>query len=130
MSADYRKAFLDAIAADRYDVVARRAYADWLDENGFDDEAAEQRKWTPARQEAEDWLRNLAEQMGLTYEDVIQAGHDWFRDEQHFIQEGTERARYVMSESNNIELFWRHWQTITEVEAPTDRQGQPFSCTC
>ncbi len=52
-----RQAFLDAIAADRYDQTTRLVFADWLNEHGLDDEAEVQRQWTPEKQRAEDWLR-------------------------------------------------------------------------
>src|SRR5262249_51543453 len=38
-----KKAFEDAILADRYDGDTRQVFADWLEENGYDDEAVIQR---------------------------------------------------------------------------------------
>lgn len=148
-----RDAFLAALAEDRYDRAARLVFADWLEENGDrpgdDDLALEQRRWTPERQEAEDWLREFAEECGLTcrdyetsyggeggewvpitFEDVLQAGHDYLDRGDYFTQRGSETARNLMTDERR-ELYWRHWQTLTgrtlgEETAP----DAPFSCSC
>lgn len=45
-----RQAFLDAIKENPYEPSNHYVYADWLEENGFDEDALLQREWTPERQ--------------------------------------------------------------------------------
>lgn len=106
-----RKAFEDAIAKDRYDEATRKVFADWLSENGFDDEAAVQYAWTRERQEAEDWLRDFAEQAGgtiegydgtggdekyqpITYETVLQAAAGALSSYREAVERGEEHPEY------------------------------------
>lgn len=130
-----------------------------------DDEAVEQRRWTPERQRAEDWLRDLAARAGetcvnyselwdefsrgprtlergkeyqgrkrwepITYEMLLQAGHDWLDHEDYLVQFGAEGLRDLMYEGDNRELFWKHWETITERKVTEEqRQEAPFTCSC
>lgn len=73
-------AFLAALAADRYDQTTRLVFADWLDENGLDDEAMEQRRCaTPEWEKAARWLESFATKCGATcsnYSEVWQAYHE------------------------------------------------------
>jgi uncharacterized protein (TIGR02996 family) len=145
------EAFLAAIQKDRYDEATRRVFADWLEENGYDDEALEQRRWTREKQEAEDWLRELAGRLGqtcrnyddaldgevpelweaITYEDVIQAGYAAVQSGNHFVQVGDMTAANVMAEDSVRELYWKHWQTVTGQAVDDEtRQHGVFSCSC
>lgn len=51
-----QEAFLRHIADNEEDESRRLIYADWLDENGMEDEATRQRKWKMAR----DWILSFA----------------------------------------------------------------------
>lgn len=159
----------------RYDRDLHMIFADWLEENGYDDEAVLERKWTPERQEAEDWLRALASNSGetclnygartdewrqrgqawldagspagkeptwddipkidliwvpITYEMLIQAGHDYIDSGEFFVQMGQEDLRDAMF-GENLELFWKHWKTITERDVDEEtRSSSPFGCSC
>lgn len=150
-----RAAFLAAIKHDRYDTLTRLAYADWLEERGEDDEAAEQRRQaTPVWQEADRWLHDFAAKCGetaenygiayddwdrlewrqITYDDLIKAGHDYVREEDFFVQSGSDTARDLMQEGDNYESYWRHWETVTGCtrKAPGryESRSAPFSCSC
>lgn len=98
-----REAFEEALRKDHYDEVTRMVFADWLDENGFDDEATAQRKWTREKQESEDWLREFVKdvsreddwdedsrQCDLTYESLIAAAKDG--DDIHFPYDTPDRC--------------------------------------
>lgn len=81
-----RKAFEDAIFADRYDQITRRVFSDWLDENDYPEEANKQRKWTPEKQKAEDWLMDLAEIGGktcLNYDEYCENYRGWRRGDEN-----------------------------------------------
>ena len=148
---DPRQAFEKVIKDNPYDMDTRRMYADWLEENGFDDEAAEQRRratleWV----EADRWMHWFADECGgtyddfdyeegytnyshITYEQCIEAGHTYLKSEDYFVQYGTEEARTLMhAEKKN---FWKNWSIITGVKINDDlRSGghgsAPFSCSC
>ncbi len=153
-----KEAFLSAIQKDRYDQTTRLVFADWLEENGFDDDALFQRKWTPKYQKAEDWLRDFAGKCGktcinyndawdarrggedvelvwqdITYEMIVQAGHDYVDHGDYFTQVGSEEAR-DMCRGEAAELFWEHWETVTgRTKTPREQDewtNGPFSCTC
>ena len=66
-----RQAFLDAIAADRYDQTTRLVFADWLNERGMDSEAEVQRAWTREKQEAEDFIADFAAELGQDVCDLM-----------------------------------------------------------
>lgn len=73
---DERGQFEAALKQDRYDTVTRLIYADWLEERGEDDYAAEQRRMaTPEWCEAARGLEEIASQCGKTcvnYDEVWQ----------------------------------------------------------
>jgi uncharacterized protein (TIGR02996 family) len=175
---EHRKQFEALLRENPYDAGTHFVYADWLEENGFDDESAWQRSWTPERQRAEDWLRDFAQKCGqtcenyaegsnrywkaydkwkesgrkgpepkysdfsvserwreITYEDVVQAGHDYTDKEDYWVQMGSETARDLMSDEAVRTEYWRCWELVTgrkfkqNEEDPWDRTS-PFSCSC
>jgi len=132
-------AFKKAIAAEAWDAEwPRLIYADWLEENDEPEEAMRQRKWT----EAARWLHDFAARCGytgydddiqepITFDTLVQAGHDWIDHEDYFTQIGSEEARTLMWEPGNRELFWEHWQTVTGIKVSDEqKEVAPFSCSC
>lgn len=143
-----REAFQKAIEANRYDQATRLVYADWLEENGFDDEAKEQRDWTPRWQEARDYFENCAKE--------VNNSADWFEDDDeiskvtaddiirvatNYEKTGdTERvggnSGYTAQEltggqvgdEGKEEMFWEHWQVYTRHEGERNYNGCPFRC--
>ena len=61
-----RQVFADSIKSLRGDeaLATRYIFADWLDEQGCDDEAAAQRAWTREKQKALDWMADFAKESG------------------------------------------------------------------
>lgn len=135
-----REAFERAIAADRYDQDTRRVFADWLDENGFDDEAAFQREWTPRWQEAEDWLKGFAERIagydwrddGMTLhaptlEQVVEAGRKCLDDNESSLLGGDGfGATNIWDEVR--EEYWSHWKAYTRRAEVVTPNGDVFRC--
>lgn len=127
-----RRAFELAIAKDPYDGEARRVFADWLEENGLDGEAFEQRRWTPEWQRAHDWLLKFCETSGATLDEMaeavkryletgeeVQIGSDWL---------GFGAVNQFVSESF-LEQFWDSWETWTRTKVNLDnKQHEPFGC--
>ncbi|MBY0228048.1 MAG: hypothetical protein K2W96_02090 [Gemmataceae bacterium] len=139
------QAFKAAIEKDRYDEATRRAFADWLEEHGHDDEAVIQRAWTPARQrEAEEWMARFVAGMNdpyaddypeeergpeLDYDGLIAAANAYL-DSGEYLYFGydTPSAAY---EEGAMETFWQHFQTLTGRPVPEEKAGHHFfACAC
>ncbi len=133
---DEREGFLKALEADRFDLASHRAYADWLYEKGEDDLAHVHASWTREKQEAEDWLREFAAEGGvhcpdypydnddgrpITYEEVIQAGHDYLNHGNHFVQLGDETLR-DKTYGKTLVKYWKCWQLVTGITVDEDRR--------
>ena len=108
-------AFKAALAADRTDLATRRAYADFLEERGRDDEALMWRAWTPERQaEAIAWIDAIGEQVGLTHEAMVSAA-------KRFLDRGwTGSVDVELPDEllDSIGTFWKHFATITDRMVP------------
>ncbi len=148
---DEKQAFIAALEKDPYDTTTRRVFSDWLEEQGLDDEALEQRRMaTQEWVEADQWMHSFAKACGdtddnypdkpkrwreITYEDVIQAGHDFVATEDYFCQMGSERARNLMHEQTK-EAYWNNWKIITGQPGPAWNEMEPwhstapFTCSC
>jgi uncharacterized protein (TIGR02996 family) len=158
-----RQAFERSLADNPHDDTTRQVFADWLEESGLDDEATSQREWIVSR----DWLRDFARQCGatctnyreaarsynretreqeieeiyeeITYDTVVQAGHDFISHGDYFVQMGNETARDLLGNGETLALFWKHWTAVTGVpyrhppqwraEYGEDMES-PFSCSC
>src|SRR5438309_1354658 len=118
---EIKDAFLKALAGDgRYDHETRLVFADWLEEKGLDEEAVGQRRWTPAWQRAEDWLRAFAVtategKTPVTLEEIVEAGWDYVRQgEQTQVSVGMGfGATNALVEPEEVEAFWQNWETYT-----------------
>lgn len=122
-------------------VATHQIFADWLEENGYDDEATLHRKFTPKYQKAEDFMYDLAEKAGgtcvsgygtsrynretreveqgqeiwepITYEMLIKAGHDFVDHGEYFVQIGSETLRNLMYQDDIAERYWESWAILT-----------------
>lgn len=88
---NHREGFKKAIVENMCDSVTRLVYADWLEENGLDDEAREQRRMSSAEWVAAvEWMHVFAEKGGyncyygdetpdskITYQIVMDAARTW-----------------------------------------------------
>src|SRR4051812_34909523 len=78
-SAARRKAFLDKIKEDPYDLTTRKVFADFLDEYGSEadaDLAAEQRAWTREKQDAIVWLTEFGQDLYWDYANTEEGYED------------------------------------------------------
>lgn len=120
------KAFLATLESNPYDELTHRALADFLEEQGEDDEALVHREWTKPNQEAKDFLKKLAGELRMTYEELIKEGHDiasgfyCFGDD-----DGPEVIR------DGWEDFQRHWRVLTGQDTPkVSIDDTYFRCAC
>lgn len=151
-----RESFLKQIKENPYDEHLRKIFADWLEENGDDDEAQEQRRRATVEwQQADKWMHEFAAKCGetctdygydqdesswipITYDNCIQAGYNYVKHGDYLVQHGDDSARNLMSyEDNNKIKFWDNWRIITgeevtdeELDGEYGRDTAPFSCSC
>ena len=142
--AEQMAAFLKTIEADRYDGATRKVFADWLEENGYDDEALVQRSWTREKQESIDWLTDFASELSdeyetfmddleiegsytMTYEDLIAAANAYLEKGEAFCLPFDTPDRVY----DEIEVFWRHFEVATGRKVDEERkEGTFFVCAC
>jgi uncharacterized protein (TIGR02996 family) len=139
-----REAFERAIKDNPMDRDTRLVFADWLEENGFDDEAAVQRAWTAERhREAEAYLEHFAEECSgghdrevvTTVDDLLEIGNiildakkpKWkFHDMIH-LNHDTPDVAY----GEGLRKFWESFEVVTGRPVPDDRREESFvSCSC
>ena len=138
-----RKAFEAAIAADRYDEATRRIYADWLSDEGLDDEAAVQYSWgrekEQLKEQSEDWLRNYAERLvddwdghprrKFTYEEDLAAATDYIDSKGYNLLRLPFQTPDVVTDS--ADEFWQHFERVTGRKVAESHKGETFiSCSC
>lgn len=124
---DHRAAFEAALKENPYDATTHFVFADWLEENGFDDEAAWQRSWTRERQEAEDWLKVYAARMNC-YDDPEAAFNglvEGLRTKELFAHGSDLHGLYDLHDAEDLR---EHARTYLGLEIDWNRFT--FSCSC
>lgn len=153
MSMD-RAAFEAALLVDPDDEAPHKIFADWLDENGFEDEANYHRRWTVELREAEQWMAKFAEghskgywewddgdvDMGEKYtaEELIGYATNYVEGNRKtkygwwgHTQQGDDSLRSDMFEDETREKFWRCWELITGKSLiGNEKDNSPFGCSC
>jgi len=145
-------AFTKALEANRYDEATRKVFADFLEENGYDDEAVAQRKWTREWQESVDWITDFAAKLHPHWEPHYKADYD--EDEpkgmsyEEFMKEAEKAGRagdaiYFNFDTPNVcyeqaDELMKHYRIVTGKDMATDEDGDPitddnriqFHCGC
>jgi uncharacterized protein (TIGR02996 family) len=149
---EMKEGFQRAIQENPYDEVNHRAYSDWLEENGFDEEAEIQRRWTKEKQkEAEEFLDNYAKSLSsypdyyeeeegrgreVTVEELIETGRanlgipkdkDGYRYGKDRIHLNFDTPGRVWS---NREEFWKHFSVVTGIPVEDGYDVTFVSCSC
>lgn len=112
----YRQGFEKLIKEDPYDIHTRLIFADWLEENNFPDEAAEQRrKGTKGWVKADKWMHDFANKCGSScrnYSEGYRLIRNRIRDEGLNYRNEEERSRI----DQLYEEIPENWQPITYEE--------------
>src|SRR5262249_33163670 len=116
---DYRQAFLQAIEEAAWDdETPRLVYADWLDEQGGDEEAGRQRKYVPSQR----WLVEVARKHfgyeGEEQEEVSEGNYNSaYGQLVYFLKRHADGAYYLPFEipcfSEYGDELWRHFEVVT-----------------
>ena len=136
-----RNAFEKALLETPLDSLTRGVYADWLEEQGLDDEAQRQRDWTPAY----DFLKKFADPYalyvdedtptpkGYVYADVMREIEGWKEQIQREgnVIFGSNYCQDTLHDPEIKEKFWRAFEVITGVSPPLKlRQREWYGCAC
>lgn len=73
---------------------------------------------------SEQWLRDYAEQIGTSYAKLLEATHNFINYGDYFSQGGDFEGMGLPDD------FWTHYQNVTNVSVPTEKQHSFFSCSC
>jgi uncharacterized protein (TIGR02996 family) len=139
---DEKAAFEQAIEENPYDATTRKVFADWLEENGFDDEAVIQREWTPEKMHAaeafmDDYAAQLSEDPDeeelksriFDREELLEIAHMCLDGEKYAgIGLGFQTPDIVWEKRRE---FWEHFMVLTGRPVPDDKREATFvSCAC
>jgi uncharacterized protein (TIGR02996 family) len=124
-----REAFEGVIRENPYDAETRKVFADWLEENGLDDEAVVQRGWTRAKHEAaEAFMRRYADRLDVGVQDALAAAEKFLETGQ---LTGTHVAHYIDKEDEPAAEFWDHFVVLTGRPVAADkRTDTPIEGCC
>lgn len=77
------------------------------------------------------WLKDYAEGLGETYEDMMSGAAHWLRDQTFWLGGPPEATRGSNLEGvYTSDRFWSHYQLATGVLVSMDRQDNFFTCVC
>lgn len=76
---------------------------------------------------SEEWLRDFAEQCGISYERLMSGARAWIDGEQCIVEHGTDTGRDAFYA--NEEEFWKHYQALKGPVREEDR-GVFITCSC
>lgn len=77
---------------------------------------------------AEKTIRDMAENMGLSYGALVEFGRDHAQDydDGYVVQQGDESWR----DNFNAEAFWPAYEAVTGEKVPENKRDHFFSCSC
>ena len=116
-------AFIKKIEANPRDVNLRGVYADWLEEHGFDDEAAIQRAWTLKKHDAKECVRQFCARYGADYDGLL---HGMASGEGYCF--GDDDGPYEIRENHEL---WEAVELLVGHHLDEEhRESTPFRCAC
>lgn len=121
--------FYDTLRQYPYDQVTRLVFADWLNEQGRDDEAEVQRSWTKDKQEADETIASLSLLMDISKRELLAYGEAASNGEGFCFSD--DDAPDVMYDETFKKQFWDAWERLhgTKVEEEY-RLANNFRCAC
>ena len=132
-----KKAFEQALKADRYDQLTHLAFADWCDEHDQPELADFHRKWTPEWQRAEDRLKDIANYAGVPFVMMTSAVERYLMSGNPETVEGeiwdmgfglSEQFGRHKGARITVEEFWVVWETWTRTTVGDSQKREPFTC--
>lgn len=125
-----RRAFEAELKVNPYDELCHRAFADWLEERGFDDEAAHHRLWTPVWQAASDRLLAYCKKVNLNHAYFLEQAKLYLADAGHEIDVTLNTSNDALDEE--MPALWADAAVVLRATGPDGggaiREGNPFTC--
>ena len=133
-----REQFVQALKENPYDAVTHAVYADWLMENGFDEEAEVQRRWTVEKQKAaEAFMLEYASELSgyddeeryrkVSVERVMEEATEVLAGQQGYISVGSQTPEMVW---NKAKEFWQHYSVLTGTPIEKGYRKTFVACVC
>ena len=69
-------------------------------------------------------LRGFADEVGLDYEDLLQAARDYLKHGEYLCEGGRWEGQSMPPD------FWDHFEEVTGQKVPAEERGHFFSCSC
>lgn len=85
---------------------------------------APQEEETLQRNFSKEWMRNFANNYGVSYPDMLEAGKSWVQGGHYYCDGGTFEGERVPDE------YWVHFQIITNTTVDDDKKQSFFTCSC
>lgn len=129
-----REQFLAAIRENPEEVVNHYAYADWLEDNGFDDEARVQREWSLKKYlDAVAYISSYAFHCDINLQDMLNEANAHLDDPGHFFTCWGFDDPKIHNEDMGV--FWRHFEVLTgrpvNIQELIDNYDAVFvTCSC
>lgn len=76
------------------------------------------------RKLSQEWMRNFANNYGVSYPDMLEAGKSWVNGGHYYCDGGTFEGETVPDE------YWVHFQIITNTTVDNDKKQSFFTCSC
>ena len=144
---EMKVAFWEKIKEDLYNAHWHYMFADWLEENGFDDEAELQRQWTVEKQKAaeafmdgyaaecsrgresdEDYAAGTPPTGRMTRDKLLQIAHRFLINGSWYTLIGQDTPEIVY---DRREEFWQHFMVLTGRPVPSNKREEQFiGCSC
>lgn len=125
-----REAFELMLKEDRYDEVTHRVFADWLSEQGLDEEAEYHYSWTKEKQEAIDWIHDWEDKLGLDRGELMKIKPG--EGDYGFYVGNRESERDEFLYEHRVQFF-RELEIATGLEFSNEEDREPdiyFHCAC
>jgi hypothetical protein len=78
----------------------------------------------PIKTASELWIRNYAADILVDYNELLQHASFWIESEDYWSEGSRFEGEYIPDE------FWDHYQAVTGIIVPLEKQGNFFSCSC
>jgi hypothetical protein len=103
----------------------------WTHPDFADEEAGQPRvelvKDALRKRTAEMWIRDYAQRLGLSYEELMSAAREWLTKGRRHVFHGHDTPDICYSESDE---FWRRYETVTGEDVAEDDRHSFFRCSC
>lgn len=127
-----RDGFLEAIRLSPEDPLNHYAYADWLEEHGFnDDEAKIHREWTLKKyQEANEFMEVFAMEAEESVDFIMKSAMGKVESKENYYDVELSLHYTPQFLIDNNDKFWECFMTLTGIPVPAEKIKETFFSGC